>query len=115
MAVKVVSSRITATEQKALDELLPYLKGAWQNARMIMFGSKAQGLPDEESDLDVLIALPCEVTESIRREIVHKIFEINLFFGSNISALIVSQDEWQHGCLSVLPIHEIVEKEGISL
>ena len=115
MAVKAVTLKITETEQKALNELLPFLKGTWQNARIVMFGSKAKGAPDEESDLDILIALPVDVTKNIRRSIIHKIFEINLLFGTNISALIVSLDEWQYGRLSVLPIHTAVEKEGISL
>jgi predicted nucleotidyltransferase len=60
MAVKAVTLMITEMEQKALNELLTFLKGTWQNARIVMFGSKVKGVQDEESDLDILIALPCD-------------------------------------------------------
>lgn len=67
---------------------------------------------DEESDLDLLILLPCEVTEKIRREIIHKILDINLQFDSNISPLILAEKEWNDSVISSLPIHHFVEEEG---
>jgi hypothetical protein len=59
--------------------------------------------------------LPVEIDQKIRREIIHKVFDINLKFDSNISVLIVNQQEWGNGYLSYLPIHSEVEEIGISL
>jgi len=102
-------------EKQALDELISFLKINWPLAKFIVFGSKAKGMADEESDIDLLIVLPCLVTEDIRRIIVHKVFDVNLIYKSNISVLIVSEDEWQKGKISILPIHDFIEEEGISV
>lgn len=110
-----MSLNLTKTESLAIDELIAALKTDWPRAKFKLFGSKATGTSDAESDLDILIALPCPITNDIRRQIVHKVFDINLAYGTNISALIVSEDEWQDSPLSLLPIHAFVEEEGITL
>ena len=102
-------------EEKALIEITQFLKGKWPPAKLKLFGSRARGTGDEESDIDLLILLPCNVNEYIRRVIIEKAFEINLEYGSNISVLIVSEDEWQRGRISVLPIHDFIEEEGIAI
>jgi len=106
---------LTETERLAIDKLLTILRTDWPSAKFKIFGSKVSGTFDEESDLDLLIMLPCPVTNEIRRQIVHKVSDINFAYGTNISALIVSEDDWQNSPLSLLPIHAFVEEEGVSL
>jgi len=106
---------ISDTERKALSKLVAEIQSIWKGTKFKLYGSKVRGTFDEESDLDILILLPCEVTEEIRRSIVHKIFEINLEFDTNISGLIMSEKQWQSEYISCLPIHEEVEKEGVEL
>lgn len=106
---------LTEAEKQALNELIIYLRSEWPQVRVLAYGSKVKGIPDEESDLDFLVILPCFVDEEIRHRIIHKVFELNLTFGSNISALIVSREEWETGPITTLPIHDIIEEEGIVL
>ena len=90
----------------------------WRSSPLLTkagYGSKVQGADDEESDLGLLVALPLLVEEEIRQRIIHKVFELNLAFGSNISVLIVSRNERETGPISILPIHDFVEEEGIAL
>jgi predicted nucleotidyltransferase len=113
--IKEKALYLTEAEKFALDNLIATLKTDWPSAKFKLFGSKVNGTFDAESDLDLLIMLPCHVTNDIRRQIVHKVFDINLSYESNISALIVSEEEWQKAPLSLLPIHSFVEDEGVSL
>lgn len=106
---------LTQAERFAISELMCDVKAKWPSAQFKLFGSKATGTSDAESDTDILIELPCTVTREIRQQIVHKIFDINLIYATNISALIVSEEEWQETPLSLLPIHAAVEEEGIVL
>ncbi|BCB96054.1 hypothetical protein JZK55_09760 [Dissulfurispira thermophila] len=106
---------LTEAENFALDEIISVLKTDWPSVKFKLFGSKVNGTFDEESDLDLLIILPCHVTNDIRRQIVHKVFDINLKYETNISVFIVSEDEWQKAPLSLLPIHAFVEEEGVVL
>lgn len=111
----LIAFNFTEAEKNALSELLTTVRADWPPAKFKLFGSKVKGTADAESDLDVLIILPHPVTEEIRRKIIHKVFDINLTYGSNISVLIVSEDEWESGTISLLPVHAFIEEEGISL
>jgi len=102
-------------DQRALRELSTFIKAHWPQARLKVFGSKIKGTADEESDLDTLIELPLAITEDVRRQIIHRVFEINLACGTNLSALIVSREEWEQGYLTLLPIHREVEEGSILL
>jgi len=106
---------LTKFERDALIKLIMDLKRSWPKIKFKLFGSKVKGKADKESDIDLLILLPCEVTEEIRREIIHKIFDINLAFGTNISGLVISEEEWESPIFSLLPIHTFIEEEGITL
>jgi DNA polymerase sigma len=106
---------LTKSEVDALSRLITDLKTSWPEAKFKLFGSKIKGIADEESDLDLLILLPCKVSEDIRQQIIHKVFDINLDYETNISALIIAKEEWESDIFSHLPIHEYIEEEGISL
>ena len=110
-----ISKYLTPNELKALDTLVAKVNKMWRGAKFKLFGSKVTGRFDEESDIDVLVLLPCKVTREIENRIVDMVFYINLQFGTNISALIFSDEEWNNSPVSVLPIHYFIEKEGISL
>lgn len=115
MDTALMKVNLSEADKRALGELIAILKSEWPRSKFKLFGSKVKGTQDAESDLDLLISLPCPVTEKIRRQIIHRVFDINLTYGANISALIVSEEEWQNGLLSLLPIHAFIEEEGISL
>ena len=106
---------LSEAEIGAVDELTGDLRSEWPLAKFKLFGSKVTGTADAESDLDILILLPCPVGDGARRRIIHKVFDVNLRHGSNISALIISEEEWENSPISLLPIHTFVEQEGILL
>lgn len=107
--------KLTKSETNALIELIRDIEAVWPNAKFKIFGSKARGTSDAESDLDLLIVLPRDVTPKIRRQIIHKVFDINLTFETNISPLIMSKKEWESALVSLLPIHAFIEEEGVPL
>jgi len=111
----VKKGRLSKKEERALNKLIAELRASWPGTIFKLFGSKAIGKFDEESDVDILILLPCHVSKKIREQIIDIIFEINLKFGSNISPLIMSEKEWDSGFIPLLPIHQYVEEEGVVL
>lgn len=107
--------KLTKSENDALIKLITDMRISWPNVKFKLFGSKVKGVADEESDLDLLIVLPCDVTSEIRKQIIHKVFEINLTFETNISPLIMPEREWESPLFSLLPIHTSIEEEGVPL
>ena len=104
---------ISKSEKMALDKLIAELRASWPRVKAKIFGSKVKSVADEESDLDILILVPEEVTENIRRQIIHKVFDINLIYETNLSPLIISKGEWENRLTSLLPIHAFIEEEGV--
>lgn len=68
-----------------MQKIVTDLKSNWSIAKFLLFGFKVKGTADKESDLDLLILLQCAVTEEIRRQIVHMVFDVSLIYESNIS------------------------------
>jgi len=83
--------------------------------RILLFGSVVRGTADEESDVDLLIVLRETPDHPVRNRISSIILDINLEHDANLSGLVVDQKAWDEGLVSVLPIHEDVEEEGIPL
>lgn len=104
---------LTVMESKALKVLRDEISIEWPGAELTIFGSRASGLVHPESDLDILIKLPGPITAALRRRLVHRIFDLNLEFGTNVSMLLVSREEWENTPLSITPIHRVIEAEGI--
>lgn len=105
--------KLVPSEREALAKLVADVRASWPDARFKLFGSKVTGTADEESDLDILILLPGEVTTGTRQRIIHMVFDVNLALGTNISPLILSEQEWNRGLVTALPIHSYVEEEGV--
>jgi DNA polymerase sigma len=96
-----------------LDKLISELKTSWPGVKAKVFGSKVKGIADDESDLDILILLPSVVSEDTRKQIIYKVFDINLAYETNLSPLIMSESDWEGKPTSLLPIHAFVEEEGV--
>ena len=83
--------------------------------RILLFGSVVRGTAAEGSDEDLLIVLKKPADHQIRDRISSIILDVNLAHGTNLSELIVDRETWDQGIPSALPIHKIIEEEGVSL
>lgn len=83
--------------------------------RIVLFGSVVRRQSDEESDVDLLIVLREPPDHKVRNRISRLILDVNLECDANLSGLVVDQETWDEGPLTVLPIHEEIEEEGIRL
>ena len=101
--------------QEALRALRDRIGAEFRVDRIVLFGSVVRGTSDEESDLDVLIVLQEPADHQIRNRISRVILDINLEHDTNLSGLVVDQKAWDGGLLSVLPIHDEVEEQGVRL
>ena len=84
-----------------------------QNAQVILFGSRARGDNRSDSDWDFLILLDREPTITLKDEIRERLYEIELETDEVISTIIHQKKEWEER--AVMPIHQIIEEEGIEI
>jgi predicted nucleotidyltransferase len=101
--------------RQALQDARDRITAEFAADRIILFGSVVRGQLDEESDVDLLIVLKEHPGHEIRNRISRLILDVNLEYDTNLSGLVVDQKTWDEGTLTVLPIHNEIEEEGIRL
>lgn len=101
-------------EVEALASLKKELEKHFRLIDLRIFGSKARGNSEEDSDIDVMIELEY-VTPSIEEAIDMIIFKINLKYDCLISSVIYSQEELTYGPMSESPLYKAIEREGIRI
>lgn len=111
-----INGKLAEKEQNAISLFVSRLKGLLVEKllEVRLFGSKARGDFDEESDIDILVVIDsCDWR--LRQEICVIATDINIEHDCNISPVIYTKEEHERNkYFRILFIQEI-EREGISL
>jgi uncharacterized protein len=80
--------------------------------QFVVFGSRARGTADEDSDLDVFIEVPA-LTPQLRRSISEAAWEIGFEKDVVISTLVATPFDIQCGLFGANPILSAIKKDGV--
>ena len=113
LADLLLNNILTKIQIKAIKELKNLLNKTYQLHDLAIFGSVARQEAAEESDLDVLILIQDKVTHMIRNNISDMVFDINLKYGTNISIIVLEQNQWETGMIKITPFYDEIQKDGV--
>ena len=105
---------LKANDRKAIETAKDLLVQKYPVELIVLYGSKARGTDDAESDIDLLVLTTRELTWRERNAITDALYDIQLAQDVVISTLVVSKREWSEGRYSVLPIHDEIERYGVA-
>ncbi len=108
------SRLLKENEERAINSLKEVLSKEFGLIDLRLFGSKARGDSDFESDIDVMIEV-AETNPDIESRIDDIVFKINLREDAFICPIIFSKKEIEEGPLAESPIYKIIQKEGFHL
>ncbi len=103
------------SDRQAVEAALGVLRAQLPLERVILFGSKARGDDDAESDIDLLLLTERRCNWSEKRALLGALGPLERSHGVVFSVLIVPRDEWEHGRYQALPIHLAVERDGVAV
>ena len=102
-------------EKKAIKEATKLLKKRFPVREVILFGSKARGDSDKESDIDLLLLTSKPLHWKVRHSIIEALFDLEMKHDVVISIVVNTVYDWQDGICTVLPIHEEINREGVTI
>ena len=107
--------KLKRNEETAIREASQILKERFPVKEVILFGSKARGDSDQESDIDLLLLTAKPLHWKERHAIVDALFEVEMRHDVVISIIVNTLHDWNEGICTVLPIHEEINREGVAM
>lgn len=102
-----------AAEQAVLEQLKLLISQRLPLHQMVLFGSRARGDADPDSDFDVLVVLDSPADRSARETVSDCAWETGLEHGMVIVPIVVSRDEWERGPERYSLLAEAIRAEGV--
>ena len=107
--------KLKRNEEAAVREATRTLKERFPVKELILFGSKARGDSDQESDIDLLLLTEKPLHWKVRHAIVDALFEVEMKHDVVISIIVNTLHDWNEGICTALPIHEEITREGVAM
>ena len=84
-------------------------------ATVVLYGSRARGDAQPDSDYDLLILTDGDASVKSEDLFRQQIYGIELETGAMLSVFLFSNKDWQSPLYKAMPFHENVEKEGVMI
>ena len=104
--------QLSQKDRQSILEADRALKSDFPISRIILFGSKALGMSEPDSDIDLLILTDCQINGELRRAISDRLADINLRNDVFMTSVVVSEQEWANGLIRYSLFHSEIEKGG---
>ncbi len=107
-----------ATE-KACRDLHASIKEAVEDvepeAHIILYGSRARGEAQDDSDWDLLILVDGPVDPGRKDAICHRLYEVEWKMDEVLCPMVRSRQDWDSALFRATPFHQNVDRDGVVL
>ena len=101
-------------ERAAIQAAAATLREHLPVSQLILFGSKARGDDDEESDIDLLVLTSRKLDWEEKEGVVDLLYPLQLEHGVCFGTLEIWDQDWYHGVYQVMPLRTEVERDGVA-
>ena len=110
----IAQTTLKPVDSEAVSRAAALLRSRFPISQVVLFGSKARGDDDAESDIDLLVLTTRKLDWKQRQAIINCLYGLELELRVVASVLIVSEEDWHEGVYQVLPIREEIERDGVA-
>jgi predicted nucleotidyltransferase len=105
----------TETERTLLARCRDSIRSLDPSVEVILYGSRARGDANPESDYDFLILTHGEVTLKREDNFRRQLFPIELETGAVLTVILVSRKDWNSALYGAMPFYQNVVRDGVIL
>ena len=116
VAVKTLDQiTLDENDRRAIESAGQILKLRFPVDHVVLFGSKARGKDDEESDIDLLVLTKRRMSWDEESKITRELGTVQRRYSVVLSPVIIPSLEWEDGPYMVLPFHDEVDRDGVAV
>ena len=104
-----------AKDRDILNKLKNLLQEKVNLHQVILFGSRARGDAEPDSDMDVLVVLNEPRTSNVRKIVSDCAWEAGFDAGIVVVPVVVSRDHWENGPERASLLAKAVKEEGVPI
>jgi len=104
-----------AKDRDILNKLKNLLQEKVKLHQVILFGSRARGDAEPDSDMDVLVVLDEPRTREVREIVSDCAWEAGFDAGVVVVPIVVSRDHWENGHERASLLAKAVKEEGVPI
>jgi predicted nucleotidyltransferase len=102
-------------DRQLLAECKTAIRQVAPEADLILYGSRARGDAQEESDYDLLVLVGREVDVDLERAVVARLVPLEVRTGKVLTVLLYSRSQWNSAQYRAMPFHRNVTREGVPI
>ena len=109
------NNKISARDRIILEKCRSAINNIDSNAEVILFGSRARGEGEPESDFDIIILIGEEAT--LKKEDIFRgqLYPIKLETGVVITVMLITRKDWDSPLQRAMPLFQNIRKDGLIL
>jgi predicted nucleotidyltransferase len=105
----------SSQEQRLLERIGAAIREIEPDARIVLYGSRARGKAEPDSDWDLLVLVIGPVDRGRRAAIHERLFDLELETDTVLSPIVLGKEEWGTPLSRAMPFHANVEREGVEV